>query len=482
MLHLTRIVLAALMSAARLAAATSDDESTPAQAYDITIIEPGGQESALLVFAGNRVGLLPSNAPPQLAASDAPPSGEAQSIWMPCTSGADGSFSGSRGDVSIIGTMAAGRLSGTFSDAGAKVTFHGARSRKHYSVSLSDDAQAMLDRAREQQLARRPKPAMDLFRKVIEADRYDMAHAAPALVGLVACAQLLKDDSSQARRATELMKRFLSDPMPLDGAKALDLDTAEQDLLWKEWPPPPGKPAKPPFAFTLNKAERQRQLQHGVLTVTIELNISVATPPGMHCVPLDLGARDAACSVSATLPDGTVLKPAQVSATSMSSLYSIYLSISGAPAGVKSLARVSGTLMVSQEQEWELKRIPLHEGETWETLDAKCQLNTASNNGGTWTFSVVENKKAPGGRGSTSMSSSSSSVGGGGGLDSPRWLSDGHGARMLPRAVSSQGTGDTSTITMTFAAAGTASEFVQRSVTKVSTRPIRFSLEDVELP
>jgi hypothetical protein len=481
MLNLSRIVLAALMAFARLSAATSDDESTPAQAYDITVTGSGGEESALLVFAANRVGLLPSSAPLQLAASDAPSSGEALNIWMPCTTSADGSFSGSRADVSIIGTMAGGRMSGTLSDAGATVAFHGVRSRKHYSVSLSGDAQSMLDRAREQQLARRPKQAMDLFRKVIEADRYDMAHAAPALVGLVACAQLLKDDSSQARRATELMKRFLSDPLPLDGAQVLDLGTAEQDLLWKEWPPPPGKPAKPPFAFTLDKAERQRQLQHGVLSVTIEVNISVATPAGMHFVPIDMGAREAqACSASATLPDGTVLRPTQSSANNFAGLYNIYLTFSGAPAEVKSLAKVSGTLMVSQEQEWELKRIPLHEGETWETLDAKCQLNKVSNDGGTWRISVIENKKGPVGGGSTSTSSSS--VGGGGGLDSPRWLSDGHGARMLPRAVSLQGTGSTSTITMTFAAAGAASEFVQRCVTKVSTRPIRFSLEDVELP
>jgi hypothetical protein len=153
------------------------------------------------------------------------------------------------------------------------------------------------------------------------------------------------------------------------------------------------------------------------------------------------------------------------------------------PAGTKRIASLAGTVTLTQDQEFELKRIPLREGEAWETPEDSCRIASVKEEGGGLSVVIGQvSKQAAVGAGSSSSSSGSSSSGGGGHIDGPMWLSDEKGARILPHAVSSSSNNGNATVTLSFAAAGKPTLFVHRIVTKTSTRDLPFALKNVELP
>ncbi|HYE06011.1 MAG TPA: hypothetical protein VEL07_10890 [Planctomycetota bacterium] len=110
---------------------------------------------------------------------------------------------------------------------------------------LTREAANLLERARERQLQRRPKEAIELYSELIERHRGDLANSAPALVYLVECCQSLAGDPQAATRWQELSSRYLTNPPPLDGTSTITIDQAKQDLLLKSWASPVVAPPGP---------------------------------------------------------------------------------------------------------------------------------------------------------------------------------------------------------------------------------------------
>jgi hypothetical protein len=484
---MTRLPRIALLALTALAAHGADGGSAKAAdadavqaAYDVVMREGKDSRAFLLVFTKSRLALVEGNAPETLIEpvdESAPPDGGA--IWVPYTSApGKGTFEAVLEEAAFSGTIKGDQLTGTILEHGVQVAVTGTRSHRHLRIQKAVDPATTLDQARELKLARKPKEAIELYAKVIENDRFDTMHAAPALVDLVECFQLLKDDAATAKRAKEALERYLSEPPPLDGAHAVALETAEEDLLWKPWPDIAEIPPKPMFAFKLTNAEQKRQMKEGKVSESTVITLDAGAPKRMRFTANSQLSDEKACSATATLADGSAHVATQHWGFSTGDGIRASLTFEDIPAGTKKLAKLEGMVTVSQDQEWELKRIALREGETWDTPEEACKLTGAKEQAGAWTITVVQTKKGAHGGGSSSSSSSSS----GGTIDSPIWLSDDHGARMLPRSLSQQGSGATTTSTMVFSVSGKPTTLVHRVVTKTSTRPAPFALTDVELP
>ncbi|MBN1674837.1 MAG: hypothetical protein JXR37_27585 [Kiritimatiellae bacterium] len=98
-----------------------------------------------------------------------------------------------------------------------------------------DRAHALFQRARSEELARNPRAAVASYEELIMNHRAQLPVTAPALMNLVACYQLLKEDPEAAARYAAVAARFLSEPPPLDGVATPNIEQVKEDLLWKPW-------------------------------------------------------------------------------------------------------------------------------------------------------------------------------------------------------------------------------------------------------
>jgi hypothetical protein len=107
-----------------------------------------------------------------------------------------------------------------------------------HPVCYVDSGHIPYSQGQEKQRQRDPRAAIAAYQAVIEKHRDEIEFSAPALVNLVACFQWLKGDTAAEKQYALLSSQYLSKPPPLDGASALDLEQAKDDILWKAWSDP----------------------------------------------------------------------------------------------------------------------------------------------------------------------------------------------------------------------------------------------------
>ncbi len=474
MLRLHLLSLPLLVGASACSAADSEPGVAAVAAYEVDADYGKQHVAEVIVFAADKFTIVMPNAPQALTESDDRMHGD---MWIPYTKTGVGTYNGKLSDMLFTATVDHDRLSGWFTMNGQKIIVTGVPSKKRYTIAPPADQRSLLDRACKLQEGHHAKEAIELFQKVIEMDRFDTPITGPALVGLVACVQSAKDDPAVLARGKELMARYLSQPMTLNGVEQLALEAAEMDLLWKPWPDGVADPGKPLIDIALADVQSSRQLHQGTIVQSTDVKIKSTIPKLMNiarCVAGDLNG----CHAEATLPNGGACKPAHCWAypAPFSGGFAD-LRFEGLAKEVKKLAKVTGTLSMSQEQEWELRRIPIKEGAAWETPETKCTITRARLEGGRWSIMVVETAKHIDEQGrSQGLRSSGENFG------SPFTLLDARGDTLWLHSSSESSDGTVTTTTLGLAAIDQPAVLVDRIVTKVSRRDLAFTFTDVELP
>jgi hypothetical protein len=472
-----RLALPLIFGAAACSAADTEGGVAAMAAYDVTANFGNKPVVEVLVFAADKFTIVMPNSPQSLTETDDRMHGE---MWIPYTKTGVGTYNGNLSDFLFTATDDHGKLSGWFTMNGQKFAISGVPSKKRYTIAPPVDQQSLLRKASMLQEGHHAKEAIEVYQKIIEMDRFDTPHAGPALVGLVACLQSTKDDPAVLARGTELMSRYLSHPVALDGGGQLALDIAEEDLLWKPWADAAGDPGKPLIDIALADVQSSRQLRQGTIVVSTDIRIKSTIPKQMHLAQGDPRAGSSGCSAEATLPNGSACKATQcwAYATAFSG-GGADLRFEGLPKDVRKLAKVTGTLSVTQEQEWELRRIPIKEGASWETPETTCTITRARIEDGRWSIMVVETAKPSDAKGAASARGLRSS---GESLGSPYALMNARGDSLLPHSSSSSSDGTVTTTTLGLAAIDQPAVLVDRIATKVSRRDLAFTFTDVELP
>jgi hypothetical protein len=348
------------------------------------------------------------------------------------------------------------------------------------AVSAADAQPSLFDEAREKKLARQPKEAIALYQRAIADHRFDLPRSAPALVELVECFQLLKDDAEIAARYRELSAKWLSEPPALDGA-ALGLDAAEEDLLWQPWPGADGKP-RPLIAFTVDSAERTKSIQGGV--AKSQLRITLKAHPAAD-MPLQVSAFSFAESSGQALaidPDGAQHQASEVMLSNFNGELDAYLTFDDLTASVVKLKRLSGTVAVTQRKEWKLLQVPLREGERVGEGDNAWKIAAVQREGevSVTLRRALDLSTADGLAQVASAASSASAGAGGGGGDI--WLIDDAGRRIDAHGMSSSSGNSSQSMTLSFGAIALPPTLVCLEVTKTSSRDLPFAFDGVDLP
>ncbi len=352
-------------------------------------------------------------------------------------------------------------------------------------ATAADTQSSLFDQASEMQLAHQPKEAIALYERAISADRFDLPHSAAALVNLVACFQLLRDDPGQAARYREVSARWLTAPPPLDGKSTLMLDDAEEDLLWKPWPSDGS--AKPMMSFAVDSAERTRSASDGAADAQLNLTLKATMPEGMPLESQGFSIGQLSGKAQAIEPNGTAHDARMVYLNDMASPISVFLQFPDLPATVTRLKRLSGTLSITLRKEWELKRVRLHDGEHYEAGDASWKI-TAVHGGGdvsvTMDHDIEPMNNAAQLNNALQAIGAAGAAGNGAGIGELAniWLEDAAGHRFNARGMSAGSDDHKSTMTLNFGNIALPPTLVYRLVSKTSTRDVPFSIDGVDLP
>lgn len=113
-----------------------------------------------------------------------------------------------------------------------------------------------------------PRTATLKLIEIIRTRREDLAESSVALVELVRCYQLMREQSGIAQEYAEVMPKYLSKPPPLDGTSLPTLAEAGDDLLWRSWTAQSANR----YVLRLRSAKREKDLDaEGTLTRKVQL-------------------------------------------------------------------------------------------------------------------------------------------------------------------------------------------------------------------
>jgi hypothetical protein len=352
----------------------------------------------------------------------------------------------------------------------------------------ADGQQPLLDQAREQQLAHQPRQAIELYRRAIDADRFDLERAAPALVELVACYRMLKDEPGIAGEYRADATKYLSHPPRLDGSGGLALDDAREDLLWKPWTAASGQESAV-MTFAVDSANRRSAVGAGGVTGSQLQIVLMATPsPGMP-IQMAMTSFDQDCgNAAATLADGSAHAATQVTVMNANGAIDAFLTFTDIPATVSKLKRLAGEIAITQRKAWEDRRVPLREGERigtkptdWQivAVNSQAQLTVRLARARVTTAEELSHQLS-----TAAVATAGSSAGGNSGAQDGAvfWLVDEGGRRYDAQASGMSSDNRNESITLNFGAVAKPSTLVNRVVTATSTRKMRFSLDGVDVP
>ncbi len=352
----------------------------------------------------------------------------------------------------------------------------------------ADGQPSLFEQAREQQLAHQPKQAIDLYRREIDADRFDLEHAAPALVELVACYQLLKDEPGVAAEYRADATKFLSHPPRLDGSGKLALDDAREDLLWQPWTAASGVESAV-LTFAVDSANRRSAVGGGGVTGSqLQIVLQATMPPGMPIL-MAVASFDQDCgNANATLADGSAHAATQVTVMHANGAISAFLTFTDIPATVSKLKRLAGEIAITQRKAWEDRRVPLRDGERIGTAPTDWQI-IAVNSQGELTVRLSRARSMSAEDLDHRQSTTAvTTAGGAAGFNSETqdgavfWLVDDGGRRHDAQSSGMSGDNQNQSLTLNFGAVAGTSTLVNRVVTATSTRKMRFALDGVDVP
>lgn len=208
------------------------------------------------------------------------------------------------------------------------------------------------------------REAIAAYRKVVVEHRRDLRFSVPALVGLVASYQKLKDDEAARAEYTELMSSWLSQAPPLDGAAELTIAQAEDDLLWKPWEP---KLTEPVFTFAFKNAYRSIVVSPNSRSESVQFVFHGLSEDHFRLIPDEIGtnANQAKPPIwKAQAEDGTPydLQIGSSIAGADGAVIVINLCSNSLPSTVKKLSSVNGTLFLRQRLYEQQIRTPLAVG------------------------------------------------------------------------------------------------------------------------
>lgn len=221
------------------------------------------------------------------------------------------------------------------------------------------------DRLREEG---RHAAAEKAYRAIIERDRWALPASAPALVRWVECCRRGAADPAVAAEYARSAPRFLVQPPPLDGADALSEQTAREDLLWKPWKGAAaitfstarGKPVR--TVHTSNDNGRVTKHPNWIFVPDVVYDEGFVLPSrrGTLVEMKDVAAvnRDGATLTGATWIGQIGPPPPKGAKASLTTF--VFPADEPAP-----LARISGTVRITQATAWTETRMPLQVGQTW---------------------------------------------------------------------------------------------------------------------
>lgn len=225
------------------------------------------------------------------------------------------------------------------------------------------DSEKVFAQARDLQLQRKPREAIPLFVQVIEHDRDDLAVAAPAVMHLVECFHLLKDDVTAGKQYQELAGKFLSHPPELDGSAMPTLDAVKEDLLWKTWEP--GVTSR--ITFSVKGGSRERRLRDGNRQDTLSLQLDGRFPEDMNVISIEdsfasatfTGRNENGKNYTSKIGYNFIHRSSSGGFAKMT----IGISFPDVPATVTGFASLTGSIRLRQAKDRILHEIMLHPGQ-----------------------------------------------------------------------------------------------------------------------
>jgi hypothetical protein len=332
---------------------------------------------------------------------------------------------------------------------------------------------------------RKPKEALVEFRSAIDADRFNVMVSAPALVGWVACSQMLHGDQASEAEYAAQAPRYLSKPPALNGKSVLALDAAAEDLLWKSWDD------KPLITFSVKDCSRESAIEKGKRKQSLRLSLEMKCPPAMTLQysdsfePMTLSMAPGSSRLTAMDTEGKAYPTSQFYFHSFGGHESIWATFDGLGGSVTTLASVEGSISLKQPKSWQTKEVPLRQGETFACDKKIFVLDNVTRSASACSVSfAMSGAEADNGVGAGHGAASAAASSGSGGADGGRsnvWLQDDAGNTYFPNGSSTSSTNGRKECQLSFANAA-ATKLVCRNIIEMSTREVPIELTDVKLP